>query len=115
MTYRNSDGGGLMGAGGFRSKTLLQARALASKDWENPKDIQHARHMAHDGATTGQIAMALGWDVTGKAAQNRLKKYNIVAWRPSDRAHCGEITTLPYSKLGTNMQSYRPRQIGGAR
>lgn len=114
MTIRKSDGGGLMGNGYRRDPMLVIARRLANKDWENPKDIRDARRMAHAGMTTGQIGMALGWDIHLQNVRRRLKKYNIVAFDVMDRAHDGLITGLSNNGNAVSMLAYRPKQIGAA-
>jgi hypothetical protein len=101
------DSGGVFGGAFYRDRMLTVARRMANKDWENPKDIQRARHMAHDGASVQEIADALQWGVTWYTADKRLKKYNI---RPigNKRAHRGIETTLPYD---TGFEVYRPRTL----
>lgn len=94
------------------SKTLLAARALAAKDWSNPKVILAARHLAHEGATIIEIASAVGWDVTESGARVRLKRFNI---RPLPaklrKAKHGFLTTLSSRNGGVDLRSYKPKAI----
>lgn len=110
----SNEGGALSGQ--WRSKHLLAARALASKDWEKPKDIQRARHMAHNGASTAEIAAALGWTVGQRYASARLRKYNIRTFNPSYKRHRGTETTFPESDLpdAAMAKIFRPRILEGA-
>ncbi len=108
---RKSDGGGLIGVG-RRDKQLIMARVLSSKDWERPKDIQRARHMAHDRHSLAEIKSALGWDVHENTARNRLKKYNITPHNYSNKSHQGEDTSIPITNGHVTAQNYRPRVMG---
>ncbi len=95
-------------------RTLRMARSLAARDWERPKAIQRARHMAHDGASSAEIVAALGWDCSKQTAAARFKKYNIKPHNRSDRAHLGEETGLPWSANGVDASLYRPGVKGAA-
>lgn len=90
----------------IEDKNLRQARAIASKDWENPKALLKMRHMANAGATQEEIANELGWDVCWATAAKRLKKYNVT---PARNKHGKRIRlgTAPYFKGGFSYAGYR--------
>lgn len=111
MSSRRNESGVLGGL--WRSKHLIAARALSCRDWENPKSIQRARHMAHEGASLSEIAAALGWTVSLKKVSQRLRKYNIRPVNPSNKRHRGIETGFPASDR-VNTVSFRPRILEGA-
>ncbi len=115
MSGRASDGGGLMGSGAARDRDLLMARILSCKDWENPKAIQRARHMAHEGCTVDQISAALEWTVNSMSARRRLLKYNIRPRSPKhSHPHLGDHPYLSPAQApsGTvDQQTWRPRMM----
>lgn len=110
-TFRKSDGGGMCGSS-WRDRGLLIARALECRDWEKPKDIILARHMADSGATVDEISAALGWNVKPDTAKRRLLKYRIRPFNPKHGkgAHRGQKAYLP-PKTSVTFEVYRPKVV----
>lgn len=93
----------------FRSGFLIAAKALAAKDWSNPKVILEARRMARAGASTVQIRDAIWPNVHVGTARRRLQKFNIHGRDIMDRAHSGEATHFPCEAKGISYRTYKPR------
>lgn len=92
----------------FRSEFLEAAKALAAKDWSNPKVIVHLRAMLRAGMPTTAIADELGWNVA--TLRYRMRKLGLEsrAWR---RAHHGLPTSLSNHDAPVGTDNYRPRQV----
>lgn len=101
-----------------RSKMLKAARSLATRDWERPKVIQLARHMAHEGLPIKKIIEALGWELSESAARHRLHKYNIHPHKAKRRdPRRGDTPYLSPSQCRTgeiDQRSYEPKHMGAA-
>lgn len=92
----------------WRSERLEAARALAAKDWSNPKVIVAVRTMIRDGMTMPQIAETLGWHPS--TFYGRMKRVGL-AMPIASRAHRGIETTLPHADCGISAKPYKPRTV----
>lgn len=92
----------------IEDKKLRQAKALAAKDWENPKALLQMRHLANAGATRQEIVQELGWDVCWATVTRRFKKYNITAGK-NKHANRVRLGATPYHRYAISQVNYRPK------
>lgn len=93
----------------FQSKMLLAAKAIAAKDWSNPRVLGAIRKAAHNGASIEEIRTAFWPDITWMGTYNRLKKFNIKARPINNRARCGYETSLSNHNRQIGTESFKAR------
>lgn len=99
----------------YTDRTLRMARAAAGCREPSAEQLRIARHMAHAGATTTNLAEFFGWNVSRATLAKRLKKYNLRCATPTHQAyaHSGGQTSLPWGDR-IDLRSYRAKSKEGA-